>query len=103
MLVPPTGLARQTDPVDEPMPQSPSAAATVEVSSTEVLITTQQVLFSTAAAVAVRRDNVSGWLVSIVRRMFVTSTDVSRPRRQHHPKRYGFIEDAAMARAMERL
>jgi hypothetical protein len=99
MLDSPTRLASTTDLVDEPMPQPPSA----EVSSTEVLITTQQVAFSTAAAVGVHRENIGGRLVAIMRRMFATSTDTSRPQPRHYPKRYGFLENALMAREMERL
>jgi hypothetical protein len=103
MLVSPTGLTSTTDPVDEPKSQAPSPAPSVEASSTEVLITAQQVLFSTAAAVGVHRDHVGARIVAIMRRMFATSTDASRPRRQHYPTRYSFLEDAAMAREMDRL
>jgi hypothetical protein len=103
MLVSPTGLTSTTDPVDEPKSQAPSAAPSVEASSTEVLITAQQVLFSTAAAVGVQRDNVGARFVAVMRRMFSSSTDASRPRPRYYPKRYGFLEDAAMAREMDRL
>jgi len=103
MLVSPAGLAGSTNLPDEPTTQPASAAPSVEVSSTEVLITTQQVVFSTAAAVGVRREDTGGRLVAIVRRMFAISTDAARPRPQYYPKRYVFLEDAAMARAMERL
>jgi len=50
----PAAPATTVDPVDEPIPQPPSAAPSVEVSSTEVLITTQEEVFSTAAAGAPR-------------------------------------------------
>jgi hypothetical protein len=103
MLASPTGLVSTTEPVDERMPQSPPAAPSVEASSTEVLITTQQVLFGTAAAVRTRREHIGGRLVATMRRMFATSTDTSRPRAQYYPKRYGFLENALMAREMERL
>jgi hypothetical protein len=103
MLVSPTGLTSTTDPVDEPKRQAPLPAPSAEASSTEALITAQQVLFSTAAAVGVHRDNVGARIVAVMRRMFATSTNASRPRRQDYPKRYGFLEDACMARAMERL
>jgi hypothetical protein len=107
MLASPTGLARTSDPVSEPMPQSPAAAPSVESSAeaspTEVLITTQQVLFGTATAVGVRRESIGDRVVAIVRRIFATSTDASRPRPQYEPKRYGFLENALMAREMERL
>jgi hypothetical protein len=84
MLVSPTGLPSTTDPVDEPIPEPPSAAplAEAEVSSTEVLISTQTVLFSTAAAVGVPRETIGG--------------------RRHYPKRYEFLEDALAAREMDR-
>jgi hypothetical protein len=103
MLVSPTGLTSTTDPVDESRRQAPSPAPSVEASSTEVLITAQQVLFSTAAAVGVHRDNVGARFVAVMRRMFSSSTDASRPRPHYYPKRYGFLEDAAMAREMDRL
>lgn len=103
MLVSPTGLARTTDPVNEPTPQSPPAAPSAEVSSTEVLVATQQVVFSTAAAAGIRRENMGGRLVATMRRVFATSTDASRPRPRYVPKRYGYLEHALMAREMERL
>ena len=99
----PTKPATTADAVDEPVPQPPSAAPSAEVSSTEVLIPEQEVVFSTAAAVGVRREDIGGRLVAIMRRLFATSTDASRPRPRHHPNRYEFLEDACMAREMERL
>jgi hypothetical protein len=71
-----------------------------------VLITTQQVLFSTAAAVGVPRESTGARILAAVRRVFAPSAPAQRPSRerpQYYPKRYGFIENAAMARAMERL
>jgi hypothetical protein len=101
MLVSTTALAGTTEPVDEPTTQPASAA--VEAPSTEVLITTQQVLFSTAAVVGAPRESTGGRLVAVLRRMFATSTEPPRPRSGYYPKRYGYIENAAMARAMDRL
>jgi hypothetical protein len=103
MLLSATGLPTTTDPVDEFTPQPPSAAPSVEVSSTEVLITTQQVAFSTAAAVGVRRESIGARLATSMRRAFATSADTSRPRPQSYPKRYSYLENALMAREMERL
>jgi hypothetical protein len=99
MLVSTTGLASTTEPVHERISQPPS----VEVSSTEVLISTQQVVFSTAAAVGVRRERIGGRFVAIMRRMLTTSTDESGQQRRDYPKHYGFIENALMAREIERL
>jgi hypothetical protein len=81
--------ATAVDAVDEPVPQPPS----VEVSSTEVLITEQEVVFSTAVA----------RLVTVMRRMLATSMDASRPRRQYYSKRYEFLANSLMASEMERL
>ena len=107
MLLSPTGLSSTVKPVDEPMPQPPSAATSVapsaEASSTEVLITTQEVLFGTATAVGVRRESIGDRFVAIMRRMFATSTDVSRPRPHDEPRRYEYLERALMGREMERL
>lgn len=103
MLLSATGLPTTTDPVDESTPQPPAAAPSVEVSSTEVLITTQQVAFSTAAAAGVRRDSIGARLIASMRHLFATPADASRPRPQHYPKRYAYLENALMAREMERL
>jgi hypothetical protein len=103
MLVSSTGPANTTDPVDEGTPQPPPAAPSVEVSSTDVLISTQQVAFSTAAAEGIRREKIGGRLVAMMRRMFATSKDASHPRPRYVPRRYGYLEDALMAREMERL
>lgn len=97
MLVSPTGL-------DEPITQQPSAAPPVQATSDGVLISTQQVVFSTATALGVvRRKSIGARLVAIARRVFTTPTDESVPRQRYYPKRYGFLENALMAREMERL
>jgi hypothetical protein len=98
MLASPVGLAGTTEPVEDCAPQPLPAASSHVEASTEVLITTQQVRLSTAAAVGVRRQSAGGGLVGIARRMFATPTRPPRP-----VKRYGYLENAAMARAMERL
>ncbi|MCW2662111.1 MAG: hypothetical protein JWP83_3263 [Mycobacterium sp.] len=99
MSVSATGLAGTADPVEEPISQAPS----VEASSTEVLISTQQVVFGTAATAGVRRESIGARFVAIMRRMVMTSTDEASPQRRHHPKHYAFLEQALMAREMDRL
>jgi hypothetical protein len=100
MLVSAPGLAGTTDPVQKPIDQSTSP----EASSTEVLISTQQVAFGTAAALGTRRESVGGRFVTFVRRVFATPTEVSAARpRHHHARHYAFLEQALMAREMERL
>lgn len=71
------------------------------------LITEQQLRFSTAAAVALPPARTRGFgdvvhdVVAKVRAAFARPE--KRPAKKHYPKRYGFIENAAMSRAMERL
>ncbi len=97
MLVSPAGL-------DEPVSHQPSAAPPAEVTSAEVLISTQQVVLGTAIALgAVRRKSIGGRLVAIARRLIMTSTDASISQQRHYPRHYGFLENALMAREMERL
>jgi hypothetical protein len=105
MLVSPTGLASTTDPANttDPVNERISQPPSVEVSSTEVLISTQQVVFSTAAALGTRRESIGGRFVAVMRRIFTTSTDESAPKRRDYPRHYGFLENALMAREMERL
>lgn len=69
-----------------------------------VLISEQQVLFATAAAVPlhpVRRRWAHG-VVAAVRAMFTSSTDAPRERR-HYAARNEFLESSRMAREMDRL
>ncbi len=74
-----------------------------DAASSEVLITTAQVLFGTAAARSEHRDKTSGRFRGIVRRFFPTSTDGSHPHPHDAPRRYSFIESALMEREMGRL
>ena len=89
------------DASQHPTTPAPSAVPSAEPSSTGVLITEQQVMFSTAAAAGSRRENRR---VAVLGRLFATSTAESRSRRQPSPQRRRYyIECARMAREMERL
>ena len=105
MFDPQTAPATTPDATEEPIPQTQSAAPSVEAPSTEILISEQQVVFSTAAAVGLPRKKISSRLAAILRRMFATSTKASSPRGRYYPKRYDYdyIDDARMAREMDRL
>ncbi len=106
MSVSPAGLTSTAKPLAVAMAQSPSPAPSVWAESgesTEVLISTQQVLFSTASARGLRSNQTGGRFGHILRRFFGTSMDESRPPRHEEPRRYGFLEDGIMARAMFRL
>jgi hypothetical protein len=87
----PAAPATTVDTYDQPALQPYSAAPSVEVGSTEVLITEQEVLFGTAAALRAGRRNLS------------RAERPSRARRGDAPRRYGFLERALMAREMDRL
>jgi hypothetical protein len=107
MSVSPAGLTSTPGPLDKRVTQPTPAAPSVGASSSEVLITERQVLFSTAAARGVRREGTGGRFGAILRRFFRTSLDDSlddsRPRAHDEPKRYAYLEDALMAREMARL
>jgi hypothetical protein len=84
------------------------AAASVGVTDEPVVITEQQVLFATAAAaVPLQPVKTRGWVSrvigSIVAAASVTSGNDDRPKRQHYPPRYDFLESSRMAREMHRL
>ena len=77
---------------------------------TPVLITEQQVLFATAAALPLQPANTSRRWPEVVRAIgasvraaVVTSSDEARPKRQHYPARNDFLDDSRMAREMLRL
>jgi hypothetical protein len=87
----PAAPASTADAHDQPTLQPYSAAPSDAVGSTEVLITEQELLFGTAAAVPGRGRNVS------------RAERPSRARRGDEPRRYGFLERALMAREMDKL
>lgn len=103
MSVSPAELANTTDLVVETATQVAPAAPTVAAPAVEVLITTQEVLFSTAAAQGLRPDRTGSRFGDIFRRFFALAPEAPRSRPQHVAKRYGYIEDALMSREMGRL
>jgi hypothetical protein len=77
---------------------------------TPVLITEQQVLFATAAALPLQPAKTSRRWTEVVRAIgasvraaVVTSSDEARPKRQHYPARNDYLDDSRMAREMLRL
>ncbi|OBA81852.1 hypothetical protein A9W99_12900 [Mycobacterium sp. 1164966.3] len=74
-----------------------------------VLITVQEVAFSTAAAMPVRQRTrrhsagAASVVITAMRRMLATSTPEARPSRGAYPRRYSFLENACMSREMDRL
>jgi hypothetical protein len=74
---------------------------------TQALITEQQVLFSTAAAVALPQAKTRRWNDTVhavrtaLRAMFSESEKPDA--RQHYPKRHVWLDNALMSREMGRL
>ena len=87
-------------------PDAVEQPADVEASPrTPVLITEQQVLFATAAAVPMRPAKTS-WIDAVrafVGSAFVSSSNKDQPKRRHYPSRNDFLEDSRMSREMLRL
>ena len=83
-------------------PKQVSAPATT--GDNAALITEQQVLFASAAALApspATHHHVAHEFASAVRAMFVRP---ERPRaHKHYPQRFGYLENSAMSREMGRL
>jgi hypothetical protein len=73
----------------------------------QALITEQQVLFSTTAAVALPPAKTRRWsepvhaVSAALRALFAASE--KPPARRHYPKRHVWLDDALMAREMDRL
>ena len=85
------------------------AEPTVEVAAPKpVLITEAEVVFSTAAAVPLRRAP-AGWrtragrVAVAVRGILAGTVTDERPTPRHHPKRLRYLNDARMEREMQRL
>jgi hypothetical protein len=67
------------------------------VTQAPILITEQEVAFSTAAAEPARPARTRTWIAAL-RAKFE-----DRPKRRDYPSRLSYLEHSAMARAMERL
>ena len=78
----------------------------VVAGSALVLTTQEQFMFATVAAPPKRR-RAAPWLSGITRLFGTTkhegASDGDRRTPRHVPKRYDYLENAAMSRAMERL
>jgi hypothetical protein len=92
------------DPAEEREGVEPAADAAV--SGEPVLITEQEVMFSTAAVVTVPSKKTAGARIALLRlrRPFTSSTpDERAAKHRHYPHHYVFLEQALMAREMGRL
>jgi hypothetical protein len=96
----PRASAATSDAVDEQLPQAPAAAPSIAMPATDVLITEQEVVFSTAAAVAPHRQGAGHRLLASLWRVLAGWTNASH-RRPHSPPYY--LERARMSREIDRL
>lgn len=78
--------------------------ATAAPSRPAVVITEQEVLFSTAAAVSMPRTKANRGPIAAIQAMFRRApADEVREPRHYPPRRTEFLEQAAMSREMRRL
>jgi hypothetical protein len=76
---------------------------------TPVLITEQQVLFATAAAVPLPAKSSRRWTAAVraigasLIAAFATSSNEARPKRRQYPPRTDFLGDSRLSREMMRL
>jgi hypothetical protein len=74
------------------------------VSQPAVVITEQEVAFSTAAAIPLPRTKPTRRVTATLRAMFRSSSKDAQPVPRHYPQRRDeFLEEAAMEREMHRL
>jgi hypothetical protein len=101
-----TDMTTTHSPKLEHSDTSPVTSATSST-ETQALITEQQVLFSTAAAVALLPAKTRRWSDTIqavstaLRAMFAASEKPTA--RRHYPKRHAWLDNALMSREMDRL
>ena len=88
-------------------PEVAGRRAAVEAPRTPVLITEQQVLFATAAAVPLQPEQTgrrwTGAVLALLTAAFVKADNTTQPKRRHYPSRQAYLEDSRMAREMMRL
>jgi hypothetical protein len=102
-----TDMATTYGPELEDSRETSPVAAVTSSTETQALVTEQQVLFSTAAAVALPPAKTRRWTDTVsavgaaLRAMFAASE--KPPARQHYPKRHVWLDNALMSREMDRL
>jgi hypothetical protein len=84
----------------------PTPVSVVPATGGTTLITEQQVLFSTAVAVALPRVRPSRWAMaikSVSSAMSALVTDSRPPAQRYQARRCAYLENGVMAREMHRL
>ena len=100
-----TAPTEKQDVVKQPEPVIEQPEPVIEeVSQPPVVITAQEVAFSTAAAVSLPRAKPTHGVIAALRALFLSPPEDARPVPRHYPpRRDEFLEDAAMRREMYRL
>ena len=99
-------VAKYGPELEESRETSPVTSVPIST-ETHALITEQQVLLSTAAAVALPPAKTRWWSGTIhavsgaLHAIFASSE--KPPARRHYPKHYDYLENALMSREMDRL
>jgi hypothetical protein len=94
-------------PQEEVVVESAPLRAEAQLPPAPIFITEHEVVFSTAAATALRPTR--RWIEAVrivavaMRRIFVSARADSRPKRRHYPARASYLEDSRMEREMYRL
>ena len=99
-------VVKQPEPViEQPQPVIEQPEPVIEeVSQPPVVITAQEVAFSTAAAVSLPGVKPTHGVIAALRALFVSPPEDARPVPHHYPpRRDEFLEEAAMRREMYRL
>jgi hypothetical protein len=102
-----TDMATKYSPKLEDSRKTSPVTSVTNSTEAQTLITEQQVLFSTAAAVALPPAKTRRWSYRIqavsaaLGAMFAASE--KPPARRHYPKRHAYLENALMSREMDRL
>jgi hypothetical protein len=102
-----TDMATTHSPELEDSREASPVAPVTSSTETQALITEQQVLFSTAAAVALPPAKTRRWSDTVhavgtaLRAMFAASEKPAA--RRHYPKRHVWLDNALMSREMDRL
>lgn len=88
----------------DPSGTQTAPAQAVDRPADAALITEQQVIFASTAALApapARHPNVAHGIAMAVRAIFLRTEKSHAPK--HYPQRFTYLETSAMSRAMERL
>jgi hypothetical protein len=96
----PRASAATSDAVDEQYPRLRRPPRRLKMPATDVLITGQEVVFSTAAAAAPQRQGARHRLLASLCRVLAGSTKASH-RRQYSPPYY--LERARLSREIDRV